>query len=253
MIRYFLEISYLGTRYHGWQIQPNATTVQMILENSLKHLTGDSIKTTGAGRTDTGVHARNFTLHFDSCHPLFLTGSQCVYKLNCILPADISVKDLYPVKSDAHARFSALSRMYEYRICQYKDPFVIPFSWYFSRPLDLDAMNQAAQKLMEYSDFTSFSKLHSDVMTNDCHITEAKWSREGSMIVFTVKADRFLRNMVRAIVGTMIDVGLGKTGIRGFTDIIEAKDRSHAGFSVPAHGLYLMNISYPDLRLTSAG
>ena len=147
MNRYFLEISYLGTHYHGWQLQPNATTVQMVLENSLKLLTGDSIKTTGAGRTDTGVHARHFTLHFDSGHSLFLSGSQCVYKLNCILPADISVKDLYPVKPEAHARFSALSRTYEYRINQHKDPFDTPFSWYFSRTLDLTAMNQAARKL----------------------------------------------------------------------------------------------------------
>jgi tRNA pseudouridine38-40 synthase len=251
MIRFFLEISYLGTQYHGWQLQPNATTVQMILENSLKLLTGDPIKTTGAGRTDTGVHARHFTLHFDSVHPLFLTESDCVYKLNCILPADISAKDLYPVKADAHARFSALSRSYEYRINQQKDPFNIPLSWYFSRQLDIDAMNQAARKLMDYSDFASFSKLHSDVKTNDCHIMEAVWSREGSLLVFTVKADRFLRNMVRAIVGTMIDVGLGKTDLKGFTDIIEGRDRRLAGFSVPAHGLYLTDISYPELRLSS--
>lgn len=253
MIRYFLEISYLGTHYHGWQLQPNAPTVQMVLEDSLKLLTGDVIKATGAGRTDTGVHARHFTVHFDSGHPLFLTGSHCVYKLNCILPADISVKDLYPVKAEAHARFSALSRTYEYRISKHKDPFETPLSWYFSRPLDLAAMNQAARKLMEYSDFTSFSKLHSDVKTNLCHITEALWTHDGSMIVFTVKADRFLRNMVRAIVGTMIEVGLGNLDLNGFINIIEGKNRSLAGFSVPAHGLYLMNIAYPDLRLSSPG
>jgi tRNA pseudouridine38-40 synthase len=251
MNRYFLEISYLGTHYHGWQLQPNATTVQMVLEDSLKLLTGDLIKTTGAGRTDTGVHARHFTLHFDSGHSLFLSGSQCVYKLNCILPADISVKDLYPVKPEAHARFSALSRTYEYRINQHKDPFDTHLSWYFSRPLDLAAMNQAAFMLKDYSDFTSFSKLHSDVKTNLCHIKEAIWSREGGQIIFTVTADRFLRNMVRAIVGTMIDVGLGNTDVRGFKNIIEGRDRRLAGFSVPAHGLYLLNINYPELRLNT--
>jgi tRNA pseudouridine38-40 synthase len=252
MSRYFIEISYLGTNYHGWQLQPNATTVQSVLEDSLKQLTGSSVKTSGAGRTDTGVHARHFTAHFESNHPIFDTGSHCVYKLNCILPADISVMDLYPVKPEAHARFSALSRTYEYRISKYKDPFDTTLSWYFSRPLDIPAMNQAARKLMEYSDFTSFSKLHSDVKTNNCHIMEATWWDEAGKIIFTIKADRFLRNMVRAVVGTMIEIGQKNIDIHGFTDIIAGKDRSLAGFSVPAHGLYLVDITYPDLRLPSA-
>jgi tRNA pseudouridine38-40 synthase len=251
MSRYFIEISYLGTNYHGWQLQPNATTVQLVLEDALTLLTGKSIKTTGAGRTDTGVHARHFTAHFDSDHSVFNTGDHCVYKLNCILPADISVKDLYSVKPEAHARFSALSRTYEYRISQYKDPFDTPLSWHFFRSLDITTMNQASQKLQEYSDFTSFSKLHSDVKTNLCHIMEANWREEKSKIIFTVKADRFLRNMVRAIVGTMIELGQGNLDINGFTDIIEGKDRGLAGFSVPAHGLYLVDIAYPDLRLPS--
>jgi tRNA pseudouridine38-40 synthase len=248
MSRYFIEISYLGTHYHGWQLQPNATTVQMILEDSLKLLTGSSIKTTGAGRTDTGVHARHFTAHFDSEHPVFETASHCIYKLNCMLPADISIKDLYPVKPGAHARFSALSRTYEYRISKFKDPFDTSLSWYFSRPLDLAAMNRASQKLMEYTDFTSFSKLHSDVKTNTCRIIEARWKDEAGKIIFTIKADRFLRNMVRAIVGTMIETGLGNIDPDGFAAIIEGRDRSLAGFSVPAHGLYLVQIDYPDLR-----
>jgi tRNA pseudouridine38-40 synthase len=252
MSRYFIEISYLGTRYHGWQLQPNATTVQSVLEDSLKRLTGDAIKTTGAGRTDTGVHARHFTAHFDSEQPLFETGNHCVYKLNCILPADISIKDLYPVKPEAHARFGALSRTYEYRISQFKDPFDTTLSWYLSRPLNIAVMNEAARKLMEYSDFTSFSKLHTDVKTNKCHIMEAAWSDVAGKIIFTIKADRFLRNMVRAIVGTMIELGQGNTDLRGFTDIIEGQDRSLAGFSVPAHGLYLVDIAYPHFRLPSA-
>ena len=253
MSRYFIEISYLGTHYHGWQLQPNATTVQLVLEDSLKLLAGSSIKTTGAGRTDTGVHALHFTAHFDSDQPVFDTGNNCVYKLNCILPADISVKNLYPVKPEAHARFSALSRTYEYRISKYKDPFDTPLSWHFSRTLDIAAMNQAAKKLLDYSDFTSFSKLHSDVKTNLCHIMEASWCEDAGKIIFTIKADRFLRNMVRAIVGTMIEIGLGNLDLPGFTDIIAGKDRSLAGFSVPAHGLYLVDIAYPDLHLPSAG
>jgi tRNA pseudouridine38-40 synthase len=253
MNRYFIEISYLGTHYHGWQLQPNATTVQMVLEDSLITLTGSSIKTTGAGRTDTGVHARHFTAHFDSDHPVFDAGSHCVYKLNCILPADISVNDLYPVKPEAHARFSALSRTYEYRLSQYKDPFDTTLSWNFSRPLDIAAMNQAARKLMEYSDFTSFSKLHSDVKTNNCHIMEAAWRAHSGKIIFTIKADRFLRNMVRAIVGTMIEIGQGNIDLNQFADIIAGKDRSLAGFSVPAHGLYLVVIAYPDLRVYLEG
>jgi len=253
MSRYFIEISYLGTHYHGWQLQPNATTVQSVLEDSLKLLAGTSIKTTGAGRTDTGVHARHFTAHFDSEHPVFETGSHCVYKLNCILPADISVNDLYPVKPGAHARFSALSRTYEYRLSQHKDPFDTPLSWYFSRPLDITAMNLAARKLMEYSDFTSFSKLHSNVKTNQCHIMDAIWRDDAGKIIFTIKADRFLRNMVRAIVGTMIEIGQRNIDLHAFTDIIAGKDRSLAGFSVPAHGLYLVDIAYPDLRDPAAG
>lgn len=253
MSRYFIEISYLGTNYHGWQLQPNAKTVQLALEDSLKLLTGSSIKTTGAGRTDTGVHARHFTAHFDSEHSVFSAGNHCVYKLNCILPVDISVKDLYPVKPEAHARFSALSRTYEYRISPHKDPFDTALSWHFSRPLDIKAMNQAALKLMEYSDFTSFSKLHSDVKTNKCHIMEANWSNNAGKIIFTIKADRFLRNMVRSIVGTMIEIGQGIIDIQEFKSIITGKDRGLAGFSVPAHGLYLVDIAYPDLRLPLNG
>ncbi len=249
MNRYFIEISYLGTNYHGWQLQPNATTVQQVLEDALKLLTGTIVKTTGAGRTDTGVHARHFTAHFDGDHSVFNTIDQCIYKLNCILPSDISVNGLYPVKPDAHARFSAVSRTYEYRISQYKDPFDTTLSWHYFRSLDCNAMNQAALKLQEYSDFSSFSKLHSDVKTNICHIMEAYWHEERGKLTFTIRADRFLRNMVRAIVGTMIEIGRGNIDIREFTEIIEAKNRGLAGLSVPALGLHLVDIAYPDLRL----
>jgi tRNA pseudouridine38-40 synthase len=252
MSRYFIEISYMGTHYHGWQLQPNAVTVQRVLEESMKQITGELIRTTGAGRTDTGVHALTFTAHFDSGHPVFETGEQCVYKLNCILPADISVRDVYPVKAGANARFSALSRTYEYIISTFKDPFDTHLSWHFFRPLNIAAMNEAANKLMEYSDFTSFSKLHTDVKTNMCNIMVATWREENGKIIFTVKADRFLRNMVRAIVGTMIEIGLGKITMDEFTGIIEGKNRGLAGFSVPAHGLYLTRIAYPELRISTA-
>jgi tRNA pseudouridine38-40 synthase len=250
MNRYFIEISFRGTRYHGWQIQPNATSVQMILEEKLGLLTGRSIRTTGAGRTDTGVHARHFTAHFEDDHPLFESAKDCLYKLNSVLPDDISANDLYRVHPDIHARFSAISRAYEYRISQTRDPFDTEFSWYFSRPLDIQSMNLAAVKLMEYTDFTSFSKLHTDVKTNLCHITQAVWTSGQGKLVFRVQADRFLRNMVRSIVGTMIEIGLGSLDIQGFTGIIEGKNRNLAGFSVPARGLSLIDITYPqNIRL----
>jgi len=250
MKRHFIELSFRGTNYHGWQRQPNATTVQHVLEETLRVLTGETIATTGAGRTDTGVHARNFTAHFDSDHPL--TGQPEVFKhkLNCILPPDIVVKDLYGVIPGAHARFGALSRTYEYVISTVRDPFNTEFSWYFHRSLDVDAMNQAASRLPEFSDFTSFSKLHTDVKTNQCHVMSAAWSTTEGKLVFRVQADRFLRNMVRALVGTLVDVGLGNIDLQGFYRILEARDRRKAGYSVPAHGLFLIDIAYPaHLRL----
>jgi tRNA pseudouridine38-40 synthase len=244
--RFFLEISFKGTHYHGWQLQPNAITVQSVLESSLKILAGTDIRTTGAGRTDTGVHARFFTLHLDSDHPLFMDADIFLYKINSILPHDIAVHRIYAVPPEAHARFSALSRTYEYAICRDKDPFLFEFAWYFSRNLDLNAMNKAASRLKDVRDFTSFSKLHTDVKTNDCQILEAGWSQHEKKLIFMVKADRFLRNMVRSMVGTLVDVGLGKTDMDKFMDIIEGKNRSLAGFSAPAHGLSLVNICYPD-------
>jgi tRNA pseudouridine38-40 synthase len=246
MNRYFIEFSFMGTRYHGWQRQPNATTVQLVLENSLTMLTGQQISTTGAGRTDTGVHARHFTAHFESDHDLFDQPGDFLYKINRVLPNDIAVKNLYRVKPEVHARFSAVSRTYEYIIRTIKDPFDTGFAWYFPRPLDVYAMNQATSKILEFTDFTSFSKLHADVKSNLCRIMSADWHIQEDQLIFRVQADRFLRNMVRALVGTFVEVGLGKTDILSFSRIMEARDRSKAGFSVPAHGLYLVDIAYPD-------
>jgi len=246
MPRYFVELAFKGTNYHGWQAQPNATTVQKIVESALQILTGETAGTTGAGRTDTGVHARYFILHLDSIHPLFEDRPTLLYKLNSLLPEDIAVRDAYAVKPDVHARFSALSRTYEYRISRVKDPFDTDFSWYYGRELDTGAMNLAASALLDHHDFTSFSKLHSDVKTNICRVMQATWFEEGNKLIFRICADRFLRNMVRALAGTLIGVGLGRISQEGFLRIIEGRDRGLAGFSVPAKGLVLADIDYPE-------
>lgn len=246
MPRYFLQLSFKGTAYHGWQAQPNATTVQQTVESALQILTGEATSATGAGRTDTGVHARYFIFHTDSIHPLFGDKSTLLYKLNSLLPEDIAIHDVYAVKPDIHARFSALSRTYEYTISRVKDPFDTDFAWYFGRPLDTGAMNLAASAILDRHDFTSFSKLHSDVRTNICRVIQASWHEEGDKLIFRICADRFLRNMVRALVGTLIEVGLGRIGQEGFIRVIEGRDRGLAGFSVPAKGLMLADIAYPE-------
>lgn len=246
MKRYFIDLAFRGTNYHGWQRQPNAVTVQSVLEESMRRITGEPIAVTGAGRTDTGVHARLFTAHFDSDHTLAERPGDFIFRLNAVLPADIAVKDLYAVIPEAHARFSALSRTYEYVISKVRDPFATGFSWYFPRPLDVDAMNQAASVLITRHDFTSFSKLHTDVKTNLCRVMSAAWTDGDEKLVFRIRADRFLRNMVRALVGTFVEVGLGKIEPHGFNLIMESRDRNKAGYSVPAHGLFLMDIAYPD-------
>ncbi len=244
--RYFVEISFKGTAYHGWQIQPNALSVQEILNNALSTLLRQSINTTGAGRTDAGVHARYFSAHFD-CKAFDIgIKSKIIYGLNSILPDDIAVNDIYPVISDAHARYSALSRTYEYRLCRRKNPFEKEFSWFFPNALNIELMNKACEILQEHNDFTSFSKLHSDVKTNICRIFSAKWAEQDDMLIFTIEADRFLRNMVRAIVGTLIDVGKKKITMHDFEQIILAKDRKVASVSAPPQGLFLIKISYPD-------
>ena len=242
--RYFLELSYKGTRFHGWQVQPNAVSVQECLEKALSTITRETITVTGAGRTDTGVHARYFVAHFDSSQPR-LDHPDFTHKLNSFLKNDVSIFSLSKVSSEAHARFDAVSRTYQYHLNLHKDPFLTETSWYFFRQPDVDTMNEACRILFDYIDFTSFSKLHTDVKTNNCKIIHAEWIQQNKNLVFTVKADRFLRNMVRAMVGTLLEVGLGKMDIAAFRSVIEQKDRGAAGLSVPAHGLFLTEIAYP--------
>lgn len=244
--RYFIELSYNGKNYHGWQIQPNATTVQSVLDNALSLILNCTVETVGAGRTDSGVHAKFFTAHFEVGNILHDLES-VVFRLNSFLPEDICIKNIILVKNSVHARFSALSRTYEYHISTCKNPFVTDFAFFFHKQLDVDLMNEAAQILSYYTDFTSFSKLHTDTKTNNCKIMFSHWSlNSDGLLVFTIKADRFLRNMVRAVVGTLLDVGLKKISIEGFCNIIERKNRCHAGQSVPPHGLFLTEIEYPE-------
>jgi len=243
--RYFIELAYKGTNFHGWQIQPNAVSIQECLEKALSTITREAIAVTGAGRTDTGVHASYFVAHFDS-GKLNLDHLDFVHKLNSFLGKDIVIFSVSKVIPEAHARFDAISRTYQYHLNLRKDPFAMETSWHFFIQPDLELMNEASRILFEYADFTSFSKLHSDVKTNNCKIYQAEWTQEESNIVFTVKADRFLRNMVRALVGTILEVGIGKIDLTQFRGNIEQKDRGAAGLSVPAHGLFLTDIEYPE-------
>ncbi|MDR0660705.1 MAG: tRNA pseudouridine(38-40) synthase TruA [Prevotellaceae bacterium] len=247
MPRYFIQLSYNGAAYHGWQVQENANSVQAELNKALFTYLREPIETIGAGRTDTGVHAKFYLAHFDSMNKeLDSNIPHLLYKLNCLLPEDISVFGLKKMHSDAHARFDATARTYKYYICKTKNPFFNEFAYSLYIPLDINAMNKAAQLLFGYTDFTSFSKLHTDVKTNNCKITFAEWTEEAdNTLVFTITADRFLRNMVRAIVGSLLDVGKGKISIEEFRKIIEQKDRGKTGMSAPAKGLFLTNISYP--------
>ncbi len=244
MNRYFVRLSYKGTHYHGWQIQPNAVTVQEVLQKAFSLLLRENIAVIGAGRTDAGVHSVNYIAHFETVIEI-KDFNQLRYKLNSFLNNDIAVHDIFPVKKDFHARFSAISRTYEYRIHQNKNPFLNETSFYIYEKLDFDAMNSAAKILFEYKDLTSFSKLHTDTKTNFCKISRADWSQRDNQYIFTVTADRFLRNMVRAITGTLLDIGRNKKNIEDFRKIIENKNRSEAGVSVPAHGLFLTEIKYP--------
>jgi tRNA pseudouridine38-40 synthase len=244
--RYFIYISYKGTNYHGWQIQPSSVTVQKILEDSLSLVLGEKISTIGAGRTDSGVHAIDFCAHFDSIVDDLSSSKNLIYKLNSFLPKDISVKSIMKVLPDAHARFSALSRTYKYYISRTKDPFFNSSSWFIHGKININAMNEACKLLFIHSDFTSFSRLHSNAKTNICKIYNAEWNEENNRLIFTIKADRFLRNMVRAIVGTMADVGFEKLNYRDFEEIILAMDRCKAGRSAPAKGLFLEDIEYPE-------
>jgi tRNA pseudouridine38-40 synthase len=239
--RYFIRFSYDGTNYHGWQIQPNGMTVQEMMTTIMRRIFGPELELTGAGRTDSGVHAEMMYAHFDVAKRIDDTIAMAG-KLSYMMPADISVQEIRQVRPEAHA----VSRRYEYRISQVKNPFQRNFATHISSKLNVEAMNKASEILFEYSDFTSFSKLHTDVKTNNCKITRACWERRGELLVFTIEADRFLRNMVRAIVGTMLEVGRGKIGLDDFRNIIELKNRCEAGTSVEARGLFLVNVHYPE-------
>jgi tRNA pseudouridine38-40 synthase len=244
--RYFIFISYKGTSYHGWQAQPNSVTVQKILENALSLILGEEISTTGAGRTDTGVHASFFCAHFDSLSSDLSADEGLIFKLNRFLPGDISIISINKVHSAANARFSAISRTYIYYISLKKDPFLQSSSWYLYGDIDTAKMNEACSIMEKHNDFTSFSKLHSNNKTNICRIYRAVWTVSGSKLVFTIKADRFLRNMVRSIVGTMVEVGYGKMSLAGFDEVITSRDRTRVGQSAPARGLFLSDIEYPE-------
>lgn len=244
-MRYFLELSYNGKAYNGWQIQPDAPSVQQTLQEGLSTLLRMPMEVVGAGRTDTGVHARRYVAHFDLPEPLPDPAQFC-YHLNALLPYDIAVHAARPVRPDAHARFDALSREYRYQISMRKDPFLHDFAYRLTVPLDVEAMNRAAQLLLLAQDFTSFSKLHSNNKTNICHLTRAHWEQRGSLLVFTIAADRFLRNMVRAVVGTLIEVGRGKIPAAEVERIAAGRDRALAGTSVPPQGLFLTGVAYPD-------
>jgi tRNA pseudouridine38-40 synthase len=242
-LRYFLDISYQGANYHGWQIQENAVTVQGVLEKALTNVLGAKIDIVGSGRTDTGVHAASQIIHLDS--PKEFT-KDLIFRINGYLPKDICIKSARLVKADAHARFDAISRAYVYRITLVRNPFEVGLAYYFYPPIDIAAMNTAAAMLLEHEDFESFSKVHTDVSNFNCTIHHAYWEQESNMLYFHIKANRFLRGMVRTIVGTLLEVGKGRMSIEEFTNIILAKDRKRAGISVPADALYLSEVIYPE-------
>lgn len=242
-MRYFVWFSYDGTAYHGWQIQPNGNSVQEELQRALSTLLREDISMTGAGRTDAGVHARQMVAHFDFSKDI--EPEQLAYKLNRILPCDIAVDRVELVSDDMHARFSATSRTYHYYIHTKKDPFHKAFSTELHYKLDFDKMNEAGRILMSYDDFGAFCKSHSDVKTTLCHVTKAEWIQTGETSwYFEITANRFLRNMVRAVVGTLIDVGRGRLTLDEFRKVIEGKRRTEAGESMPANALFLENIVY---------
>ena len=243
-MRYFIQLAYNGKGYHGWQIQPNAISVQQTIENALSKILNTKLSIVGAGRTDTGVHASCMYAHFD--FEGHFNKEDLVYKLNSFLPNDIAIQQIFEVRQNAHARFNATKRTYNYRIALTKNVFDYEYSHYIQMPLDIDRMNEASALLLDYIDFQCFSKSNTDVKTYNCNIETAFWKKENSMLIFTISADRFLRNMVRAIVGTMINIGLGKISVDDIHGIIKSKNRSEAGFSVPAQGLYLTQVVYPE-------
>ncbi len=263
-MRYFLYFSYRGTDFHGWQRQPNGVSVQEVLEDALTLILRTPTIVVGAGRTDAGVHAQTMIAHFDTDVPILGKessksnavqvspqggtegGLKFLQRLNGVLPESIAVQDMRAVKDDAHARFDAVRRTYEYRVTFQKDPFMGKLLTRLHAPLDFEAMNDVAKILLETEDFGSFCKLHTDVKTTLCNVTRADWRQEGNTYVFTITANRFLRNMVRAVVGTLFEVGRGKMTKEQFADIVAQKHRTAAGMSAPAEGLFLVDVEYPE-------
>ena len=249
-MRYFIEIAYNGKNYFGWQRQPKQISVQQVLEETMSTLLRSEIKLIGAGRTDTGVHAKQLFAHFD--FEEIENKEELVFRLNSFLPDDISIRNVFKVAENAHARFNAIEREYEYIISLKKDPFLQDFSFQINKVPDMELMNQAANLLLQYTNFQCFSRSNTDVKTYNCVITKAVWKLIDNKLVFKIVADRFLRNMVRAIVGTLLDIGLGKTNLQDFESILKGKNRAAAGASAPAHGLFLVKVKYPkDVGLTN--
>jgi len=249
MSRYFIHMAYDGSDYCGWQVQPNELAVQQVLEHALSTLLKREIAVIGAGRTDTGVHASYFIAHFDldSSDTNLPASKQFLFKLNRFLPPDIVIYKITAVPDDMHARFSATYRSYQYHISSIKPLYKRNYSHYVYGELDVEAINSCCKVIQETTDFTSFAKLHTNVKTNNCRVTNARWRNVDQGYLFEITADRFLRNMVRSLTGTLLDVGRGKLDIEGFKKIVEAKDRSKAGSSAPAKGLFLMDIGYPEI------
>ena len=246
MNRYFVRLAFVGTNFHGWQMQENAISVQQQLNKAFSVVLNQDIQLTGCGRTDTGVHAKDFFAHCDFLgHQSQAERLDLIFRLNRFLIRDMAIKEIIPVKADAHARFSALSRTYEYHINRTKDPFLVGFSYYIFGALDVDLMNKGADLLTTFSDFSSFSKSKTQVNNNLCDLQYARWEQKSDQLIFTIRANRFLRNMVRAIVGTLLDLGKGIIDVDMLQEIIEERSRSAAGFSVPEYGLFLTQIEYP--------
>lgn len=243
-LRYFIELSYKGTNYHGWQYQPNAVSVQELINKAMSTVFRTTIDILGAGRTDSGVHAAQMFAHVDI--EMDFNVEEVLYKLNSLLPNDIVIYDILKVENEAHARFDAISRSYEYRIFKGRNPFLTETTWQLiNKKLNIDKMNEAAEILLTYTNFQCFSRSNSDVKTYNCAITNAQWIEDDNFLIFHISADRFLRNMVRAVVGTLLEVGEEKITIEDFKKIIESKNRSNAGPSVPAKGLFLTKVIYP--------
>lgn len=237
-----MDITYRGTQFNGWQTQPNGTTIQEEIEKGLKMLLKKDTPLSGSGRTDTGVHATQQIAHFDADE---MDASQLTYKLNSFLPKDIAINSITQVSEEAHARFAAESRKYHYQLHQAKDPFKDGLSYYFTLKLDVAEINRACEIIRNWQNFECFSRVHTEVNHFNCEVFDAKWIQDGSKHLFIIQANRFLRGMVRAVVGTLIDVGMGKTSLTELKEILESRDRKKAGRAVPAEGLYLQEVTYP--------